>query len=197
MSVDQEIAERPVSATLPAECANWDSGWLPQKWVLKLFGLLSGSYGSRFVGAHNGADVAEMWCQTWGAGLSGYAAEEIKRGLAALTSKHPEWPPALGEFQALCRPRVAPEHRQALPAPRDTKDRSVEIAVASRAVRTTRSEEAMRAFYDHPRSAIACRFVVEGAALRGPQQERWIAHRTAAIAGGYLTDAGAWTGKAS
>ena len=62
------------------------------------------------------ADVIDAW-QT---GLAGVPAEKIKRALELMLVDHPEWPPTLGQFLALCRRPLVPTaaHRPALPQPR-------------------------------------------------------------------------------
>lgn len=73
------------------------------------------------------------WVETWSRGLAGLSAEQLKAGLVRCMTESPRWAPTLGEFRALCERRadaLRPEHRPhaLLSAPRDTKDRSSELA---------------------------------------------------------------------
>lgn len=47
--------------------------------------------------------MAELAMRTWANHLAGLRDDEIERGLFAMVTKNPEWPPTLGQFIVLCR----------------------------------------------------------------------------------------------
>ncbi len=76
---------------------------LPSGWIDRLFERLWGFYGNKFADMWKDMPIASVKA-CWAEELAGYSGEEFKRGLDALRSKHPTWPPTLFEFAALCRP---------------------------------------------------------------------------------------------
>ena len=79
---------------------------IPQAWMERLFLRLTTIYGepkmASFFGDCPQADVID----SWRTGLEGFSGEQIGAGLKRMLDVHPEWPPTLGEFRALCRPPV-------------------------------------------------------------------------------------------
>jgi hypothetical protein len=53
----------------------------------------------------------------WQEGLGDVTGEQVRVALAGVLTAHPEWPPTLGQFLALCKPVVQPSHRLFLPSP--------------------------------------------------------------------------------
>lgn len=58
------------------------------------------------------ADVMDAWRTA----LAGVDGEVIGLALVALPTSHPEWPPTLGEFVALCKPAPKPQAHNLLPS---------------------------------------------------------------------------------
>ena len=81
---------------------------IPQAWMERLFLRLTTIYGSMkmssFFGDCPQADVID----SWRTGLEGFSGEQIAAGLRRCLDAHPDWPPTLGEFRALCRPPATP-----------------------------------------------------------------------------------------
>lgn len=94
--------------SLPAEQSRTPSSTspLPEPWIERLFNRLAAMYGAKFTDQWKGVDPAYMK-QVWAEDLSGYAVDEIKRGLEACRTR--TWPPTLPEFLQLCRPPIDPE----------------------------------------------------------------------------------------
>jgi len=91
----------------------------PTAWMERLFARLRACYGNRMATMYGDCPAADIH-DAWREGLRGMPADKIKLGLERVVVEHPEWPPTLGEFLALCR-RVQPAaHREfaALPAPK-------------------------------------------------------------------------------
>lgn len=84
------------------------------------------TYGTKFATLFQSAESVDEWASTWSAGLAGYSADELRQGLERCLKEHPDWPPTLPQFRNLCKIWKAPSTY--LPAPRDTKDRSKELA---------------------------------------------------------------------
>jgi hypothetical protein len=62
----------------------------------------------------------------WQEGLEGVTGEQIKVALGEMLKAHPEWPPTLGQFLALCKPAPVPAaHRLFLPAPPRNPNREI------------------------------------------------------------------------
>lgn len=103
---------------------------LPPEWALRLHARLMATYGTPFRNLFPSEAAVNEWVETWSRGLAGLTAEQLRDGLARCITESPKWAPTLGEFRALCEKAAsnAPEHRRFLPAPRDTKDRSRELA---------------------------------------------------------------------
>jgi hypothetical protein len=64
------------------------------------------TYGKRYTDLW-GATDPQAWKSYWADQLAGYSANELKRGMDALSSR--EWPPTLPEFKRLCRPPIDPQ----------------------------------------------------------------------------------------
>lgn len=110
------------SASVPAH--------LPEAWVAKLQARLTAIYGQKFASFLPDDSSAREWRETWAIALHDLTGEQIAAGLEKLMKGAHEWPPTTGEFRALCKPVIRPEHQRhpVLAAPRDTKDRSAELA---------------------------------------------------------------------
>lgn len=95
---------------------------IPVAWMERLFSLLHAQYGNRMTTMWGDCPPADVK-DAWRSGLAGVDAERIKAGLAALPAAHPEWPPTLGEFLALCRrPVVVAAHREFVALPRQKRE---------------------------------------------------------------------------
>ena len=94
--------------------------------MLRLRQRLEAMYGPSFRNLFDSEDALSVWAETWAAGLAGYSADELRQGLERCLQSHPDWPPTLPQFRNLCKVWKAPSTY--LPAPRDTKDRSKELA---------------------------------------------------------------------
>lgn len=105
-----------------------NSSALPVEWVQRLWDRMATMFGQKFTSQFHGHDDNLAWLETWGLGLADKSAADLKLGIARML-RECSWPPSLPEFRRLCEPeRVRPEHQRLLPEPRDTKDRSAEIA---------------------------------------------------------------------
>lgn len=122
-----EAQSRPDSTSPPAQ--------EPQRrvllpiWASRLQTRLAAIYGHRFTSSFPSEQAAAEWRDTWARALGDLSGEEIARGLDAC-AKELEWPPSIAEFRGMCRlhSRIDPNVRALLAAPRDTKDRSAELA---------------------------------------------------------------------
>ena len=103
---------------------------LPEAWVAKLQARLTAIYGQKFTSFLPDQEAAREWRETWAIALRDLTGEQIAVGLEKLMQGAHEWPPTTGEFRALCKPVIRPEHQRhpVLAAPRDTKDRSADLA---------------------------------------------------------------------
>ncbi len=110
------------SASVPAH--------LPEAWVAKLQARMTAIYGQKFSSLFPDVEAAREWRETWAIALADLTGDQIAMGLDKLMKGAHEWPPTTGEFRDLCKPVVRAEHQRhpALSAPRDTKDRSAELA---------------------------------------------------------------------
>lgn len=72
-------------------------------------------YGSKMTamwGDCPGADLMDAWCEA----LAGIPVANLRAALDNVMAAHPEWPPTLGQFLALCKPAPIPQaHRPLLP----------------------------------------------------------------------------------
>lgn len=103
---------------------------LPEAWVAKLQSRMMAIYGHKFSSLFQSEHAMDEWRDTWARALAGVTGEQIAAGLEKLATSTDEWPPTSGEFRAMCKPVIRPEHQRnaLLSAPRDTKDRSRELA---------------------------------------------------------------------
>lgn len=118
--------------TLPG-CADGTSGMIPQAWMERLFSRLAASYGNRLSNMWGDCPQADI-IDAWRTGLEGFTGEQIKAGLTKMLDAHPDWPPTLGQFRALCRPPVtAAAHRLYLvdKCPREPIDPRVKAGIDS------------------------------------------------------------------
>jgi hypothetical protein len=86
-------------------------------------------YGHRFSSLFPTEQAAADWRDTWARVLGDVTGEEIARGLE-VCARESEWPPSVAEFRAMCRlrSRIDPHVTAMIAAPRDTQDRSAELA---------------------------------------------------------------------
>ncbi len=103
---------------------------LPEAWVAKLQARLTAIYGQKFTSFLPDQSATLEWRETWAIALRDMTGEQIAVGLDKLMKGAHEWPPTTGEFRALCKPVIRPEHQRhpVLAAPRDTKDRGPQLA---------------------------------------------------------------------
>ena len=106
---------------------NWPVNWLPRAMVATLQDRFAAMYGSRFQSLIRSPREADIWSETWAAGLAGVGPQELRRGYDACLVDHPDWPPTLGQFRELCIRKPHPSHVPRIQAPRDTTDRSREM----------------------------------------------------------------------
>ncbi len=83
----------------------WPKNAVPEHVVDDLFTRLTAIYGQRFVDMWHQAEP-QVFRETWGLGLKGFTANEIKRGIGACF--HTKYAPTLPEFLELCRPPPKP-----------------------------------------------------------------------------------------
>ena len=83
---------------------------LPEQAVNNVFKVFHGFYGNLFLSkfatgeAGDGGDKGIVSArQIWGHGLRGFDAATVKTALAQCVTAHPEFPPSLPQFVALCR----------------------------------------------------------------------------------------------
>ena len=109
---------------------------LPEQAVNNVFKVFHGFYGNLFlskfstgeVDTHGGDAGIVSARQIWGHGLRGIDAGTVKAALAQCMERHPEFPPNLPQFQAIChsaapRKTFAEQHGYvALPPPKPAHD---------------------------------------------------------------------------
>lgn len=104
------------------------SSGLPVEWVVRLQDRFQAMYGEKFSRQFQTERDNAAWLEAWGVGLADLDAGDLKEGLRRCLNES-SWPPSLPEFRAMCSKKSSrPEHQRYLPAPKDTKDRSAEIA---------------------------------------------------------------------
>lgn len=74
-----------------------------QGWIDALFVKMLNTFGSRFADMWRGTDIDSVKA-TWAPELSKLSREEFAKGVQALATLN--WPPTLGEFINLCRPKL-------------------------------------------------------------------------------------------
>jgi hypothetical protein len=75
---------------------------LPREWIERLFTRFRSIYGNRMETMWGGASQADL-LPTWADELGGFEAADIRGALEALRTAHPDYPPTLYQFAALCR----------------------------------------------------------------------------------------------
>lgn len=79
---------------------------IPLPWIERLIERFGIMYGAKFLDLWKNVDPAAMK-RAWAEELSGFTAEELKRGLAICKTK--PFPPTLPEFMNFCREGMNPE----------------------------------------------------------------------------------------
>lgn len=108
--------------------------------IRRVFMVLHGFYGNLFsskfatgIVEDNGEDQGMASARrVWGYSLAEYDADTIKAALSRCRERHPEYPPSLPQFQALCD---AAKPRQAWKPPQTSDTMLIEESAASRAAR--------------------------------------------------------------
>ena len=93
---------------------------LPREWTALLFLKLKAIFLNRWTTQFHSPTDVDLAKQEWAKGLSGFSADEIERALDACRTSQRDWPPSIGQFRELARPRAAPCHKpfqRALPPP--------------------------------------------------------------------------------
>lgn len=80
---------------------------MPLRWLLRLWERLGVQYGSAWEQDYGDSPVDEDGRLTtagevWRDGLFGLTADQLHVGLQRSLLAHPEWPPRVGQFRALC-----------------------------------------------------------------------------------------------
>lgn len=68
-----------------------------------LFLSLSAKYGHRWGSQFTSDDKARVIKGEWARGLAGLDAQQMRKGLDRCIHDYPDWPPAVGQFLALCQ----------------------------------------------------------------------------------------------
>ena len=76
---------------------------ITQGWIDALFVKMLNTFGSRFADMWRGTDIDAVKA-TWAPELSKLSRDEFTKGVQALVTL--EWPPTLGQFLNLCRPKL-------------------------------------------------------------------------------------------
>lgn len=89
-----QFAERDnVDGTSPAP---------PKEWIERLFIRFRSIYGNKAETMWGKADQTDL-LQTWADEITGYTGADIRDALDTMRTAHPDYPPTLYEFAALCR----------------------------------------------------------------------------------------------
>ena len=127
---------------------------LPEQAVNNVFKVFHGFYGNLFLSKFStgevdaqGGDAGIVSArQIWGHGLRNFDAGTVKAALAQCMAPHPEFPPSLPQFVALCRanaPREAYKPaQQAIGMSQELRSR---YAAKARATATARLDQVMAA----------------------------------------------------
>ena len=125
---------------------------LPEQAVNNVFKVFHGFYGNLFLSKFStgevdaqGGDAGIVSArQIWGHGLRNFDAGTVKAALAQCMAPHPEFPPSLPQFVALCRANAP---REAYRAPQPVIGMSQELrsqyTAKARAAATARLEQIM------------------------------------------------------
>jgi len=125
---------------------------LPEQAVNNVFKVFHGFYGNLFLSKFStgevdaqGGDAGIVSArQIWGHGLRNFDAGTVKAALAQCMAQHPEFPPSLPQFVALCR---ANKPREAYSAPQPVIGMSQALrsqyTAKARAAATARLEQIM------------------------------------------------------
>ena len=140
------------------------------------------------------AAVIQEWKEEWSTYLSWsrVSPRQIKWAIQACKERFPRGAPVQGEFVALCRTHQ-PIKDPALPAPKSevSPARLEQVRAAAAAPKPSDDPSWRRSFWDKPGSPVAADKLVQWATTGDP---RALAHKEAAIAGGYLDANGKWSG---
>ena len=81
-----------------------------------VFAKLSATYGNKLAEAYSGQKLYLVKAE-WAQVIEPFGVDAIRVALKLARGRHPDWPPTLGQFEALCR-SVRPPDLPKLPAPR-------------------------------------------------------------------------------
>lgn len=177
-----------------------------QKRLLVLQARFKEIFGTTFEARVRNEEAAQEWMAEFSKEISNLTDAQIVRGLETLRTRARTamrdgvdfWPPNAFQFSALCDQPAKPQaHVPLLAAPRDTKDRGAELAKIAEICKAggNQAPQWRETFFHRPGSQLACDVVMNESKQPGRQRQRWIDHRDAAIAGGYMDAAGIWSGK--
>ena len=83
----------------------------------RMIAVMSVQYGQKFTSLIQNEDAENAFRQVWGNTLSAIGIQTIKQVLDQLPTEHPEWPPTVGQFLALCKVGKDPTMKPQLPKP--------------------------------------------------------------------------------
>lgn len=109
---ESSMANHPRATPLATSSAS--SGQLLKAKTAALFLKMTATYGQKWQGYAPGKELLAVLLSEWGEALSDLTDDQIAQGARAMKDAHPEWPPTIGQFRALCRPQQSdePEHRR-------------------------------------------------------------------------------------
>ena len=124
---------------------------LPEEAVNNIFKVMHGFYGNLFLSKFASGEVGEQADkgivsarQIWGHGLRKFGPGTVKAALAQCIEAHPEFPPSLPQFVALCRANAPREaYRAPQPAIGMSQALSSQYTAKARAAATARLEQIM------------------------------------------------------
>ena len=87
------------------------------KLITRLFGVMHSIYGHKWSSLIVDDDMLNAMASTWGNTLRDVDPLTIKQVLDQLPTEHPEWPPTVGQFLALCKVGKDPTMKPQLPKP--------------------------------------------------------------------------------
>lgn len=83
------------------------AGVMPSAWLRRLWERMVVMYGAAWTNDNDDAPqsddgVLTLVAEVWREGLTGITGEQMALGLQRCIVCHPEWPPRIGQFRALC-----------------------------------------------------------------------------------------------